>query len=189
MKFASCFVLALGSATLAMTASAQAAITVFGPGPAQLCYQGAEENGDPILYITYCNEALAGALSPRDRAATYINRGALELSQKDNNAALDDFNAGLQINDQLGEGYVDRGAALIAQKQYADAQHDIDKGLKLGTKQPEVAYYDRAFADEALGDATGAYHDLKQALVIRPDFTLASEDLKRFKVVVKTDGT
>ncbi len=185
------FVIAVGSigAMLALTGAAQGAITVLGPGPSQLCYDGAENGGDPLVYIIDCNQALAGALSVRDRAATFINRGVLELSQNENNAALADFNSGLAINAGLAEGYVDRGAALIAQKQYAVAITDIDKGLALGAKEPQVAYYDRAVADEALGDIPGAYKDYKQALAAEPDFTRASDELKRFKVVSKPDGT
>jgi tetratricopeptide (TPR) repeat protein len=185
------FVIALGGigATLAMTGAAQSAITVLGPGPSQLCYDGAENGGDPLLYIVDCNQALAGALSVSDRAATFINRGVLELSQNDHNAALADFNSGLAIDAGLGEGYVDRGAALIAQKQYGDAIRNIDKGLALGAKEPQIAYYDRAVADEAIGDIPAAYKDYQQALIAEPGFTRASDELKRFKVVRKPDGT
>lgn len=63
-----------------MPAAAQAAVTVIGSGPAQLCYDGAENGGDPMEYITYCNQAINSILSPRDRAATFINRGVLKLA-------------------------------------------------------------------------------------------------------------
>lgn len=84
---------------------------------------------------------------------------------------------------------MDRGAALIALKEYDAAIKDIDKGLSLGAKQPEVAYYDRAMANEAIGDIPGAYKDYQQSLAAQPDFTPASDELKRFKVVRKTSGT
>ncbi len=170
-------------------AASQAAVTVIGSGPAQLCYDGAENGGEPMEYITYCNQALNTILSDRDRAATYINRGVLKLSLSESHSAIDDFNAGLALDPDLGEGYVDRGAAQIALKQFDAAIKDIDKGLALGAKQPEIAYYDRAMANEAIGDINGAYKDYQQSLAAQPNFTPASDELKRFKVVRKVSGT
>jgi tetratricopeptide (TPR) repeat protein len=168
---------------------ANAAETVFGAGPAQFCYQAADQGLPARDYMTYCNQALNGFLSNDDRAATYVNRGVLELSLAEINAAQDDFNAGLAINANLGEAYVDRGATLIAQKKYVDAINDINKGIAIGSKQLQFAYYDRAIANEAQGDVKAAYDDYRQALAISPDFTLAADELKRFKVVQKPSGT
>ncbi len=90
----------------------------------------------------------------------------------------------------LGEGYVDRGATLIVLKRYEDALADINKGIGIGAKRPEIAYYDRAIVDEALGDVRGAYLDYRKAVDIAPGFTLASEQLARFRVIHKqTNGT
>jgi tetratricopeptide (TPR) repeat protein len=166
----------------------EAAVTVIGGGAAQLCYAAADSGRAGREGIMSCNEALVGALSQTDRAATLVNRGVIELNQARVNAAQDDFNAGLAIDPDLAEGYVDRGATLIAQRKFADAIKDINKGLALGAKQPQVAYFDRAIADEALGNLQAAYDDYRQALVIAPDFTLASDELKRFKVVDKPSG-
>jgi tetratricopeptide (TPR) repeat protein len=176
-------------AVLLCAGSAQAAVTVLGAGPAQLCYQGADTGAASIEYVQYCNQALAGALSKDDRAATYVNRGVLELLEQRVNAAQDDFNAGLAINDSLGEAYVDRGATLIAQKKFTEAIADINKGLALGSKEPHIAYFDRAMADEGLGNLRAAYEDYRQALIVAPDFTRASDELKRFKIVEKPSGT
>lgn len=184
----------LASAMVAILAApfasnAQGAVTVFGPGPARLCYEGAENGLNVREYIEYCDQALAGHLSDHDRGATLINRGVLHLSQGAASAALDDFDQGLSVDASLAEGYVDRGASLISLKRYADAIKDIDKGLSMGAKRAHIAYYDRAMADEALGDLNSAYHDYQQSLAANPDFTPASDELKRFKVVRKTTGT
>ncbi|HUO88981.1 MAG TPA: hypothetical protein VMU08_07395 [Rhizomicrobium sp.] len=168
---------------------AQAAISVLGSGPAQICYQAAENGASPADYMTYCNQALAGTLSDADRAATFVNRGVLRLAMNDNDAAAEDFRAGLAINTNLGEGYVDLGATMIAKKHYADAIRNIDRGLSLGTKKPHLAYYDRAMADEAIGNLQAAYDDYRHALALKPDFTPASDELTRFKIVDKPSGT
>jgi tetratricopeptide (TPR) repeat protein len=178
---------ALGVSSLPRVA--QAAVTVIGSGPAQLCYDGAENGNDPGEYLYYCTTALGGVLSTHDRAATFINRGVLRLALNETNPALDDFNSGLAIDPDLGEGYIDRGASLIEKKQYGEAIISIDKGIALGAKRPALAYYDRAIADEGIGDIPSAYRDYQQALVAQPGFAMASDELKRFKVVRKTDGS
>jgi tetratricopeptide (TPR) repeat protein len=185
------FSLALAAAAGATLffSNAQAAVSVIGSGPAQICYQAADAGASPSDYLTYCSQALAGALSEADRAATYVNRGVLRLAMNDNDAAATDFSAGLAINANLGEGYVDLGATMIAKKHYGDAIRNIDKGLALGTKKPHLAYFDRAVADEALGNLQGAYDDYHHALILKPDFTAASDELTRFKIVDKPSGT
>jgi tetratricopeptide (TPR) repeat protein len=180
---------ALVAAAFAFSHGAFGAVTVIGAGPASLCYDGAENGGDPGQYITYCNEALGGYLTVRDRAATFINRGVLRLDLKDASAALGDFDAGLGLDPDLGEGYIDRGASLIMKKDFAEALKSIDKGIGLGARRPALAYFDRAIAHEGLGDIPAAYKDYQQALVAQPDFTMASDELKRFKVVRKTTGS
>jgi tetratricopeptide (TPR) repeat protein len=181
---------AIGMAAL-IAPGAHAAVTVLGNGVAQSCYETAEFGGNPRDGIEACDVALdQTALSISDRAATYVNRGILKSRNEDTNGALDDYDRGLKLNANLGEGYVDRGAALIVLQRYDDALKDIDKGIGLGSKKLEIAYYDRAIVDEALGDIRGAYEDYKKAVELQPDFTLASEQLQRFKVVRKrTDGT
>jgi len=185
-RILSALVAATGMA-LAAT-SANAAVTVIGSGAAQICYQAADTGAAPAENIFYCNQALAGAMSPGDRAATYVNRGVLKLAMNDTASAADDFNAGLAINADMGEGYVDLGATQISQQRFAEAIANINKGLKLGTKQAHLAYYDRAIADERLGNLQAAYDDYREALTLQPDFTLASDELKRFKIVDKPNG-
>ncbi|MGD0143241.1 MAG: hypothetical protein ABSC92_08790 [Rhizomicrobium sp.] len=171
---------------------AQAAITVVGNGLARSCYESAEFGGDAGGAIATCTYALETAALPvRDRAATYINRGILKARSDDPTGALGDYNQGLELNANLGEGYVDRGAVMILFQRYDDALKDINKGIDMGAQKPEIAYYDRAIVDEALGNVRGAYEDYKKAVEIAPDFGLASEQLARFKVVVHkgSDGT
>lgn len=167
---------------------AQAAVSVIGSGPAELCYQAADDGDAPLDNLTYCDQALAGTLTDTDRAATLVNRGVLELSLNRVEQAASDFDAGLAINANMGEGYVDRAATLILRKRYADAIADINKGLALGSKQPQIAYFDRAMANESLGNLQGAYDDYHEALTLAPDFSQASAELARFKVVAKPSG-
>jgi tetratricopeptide (TPR) repeat protein len=173
---------------LCLSSSAGAAITVLGPGPAEDCFHYAEYGGNARDGIARCTFALDTALSINDRAATYVNRGVLKLSLNDSAAALVDINEGIQIAPNLGDAYVDRGAASIALGHYDDAMADLNKGISLGPHRPQVAYYDRAIIFEHNGDIRGAYEDYKKALELAPDFAPAAEELKRFRVVNKTNG-
>lgn len=169
---------------------AAAAVTVMGTGLAQSCYRAAEFGSNPQEGIAACNLALdSQPLTVQDRASTYVNRGILRTRVDDIAGALNDYDTALRIKPDLGEGYVDRGASFIMLKRYRDALADIDKGLNLGANKPHIAYYDRAIVHEFLGDIRAAYEDYKKAVELQPDFTLAIEQLKRFKVIRKpADG-
>jgi len=169
--------------------SANAAISVLGTGLAQDCYQAAEFGGNPRDGVAVCTNALdETALTLRDRAATMVNRGILRSRDGDFKGALDDYNQGLSVDATLGEGYVDRGAAEIVRHDYEAALADINKGISLNANRLEIAYYDRAIVDEALGNVRDAYFDYKKATELSPDFALANEQLTRFKVVRKASA-
>jgi len=177
-------------AACAVVSSADAAISVIGNSIANSCYHTAEFGGDEDQGIKTCTYALQQEAMPiRDKAATYINRGILRSRVGDPNGALADYNQGLGIDPSLGEGYVDRGATYIALRQYDDALKDIDRGIEMGARQPHIAYYDRAIANEAVGNIRGAYQDYKKAVELEPDFALANQQLSRFRVVRKSPGT
>jgi tetratricopeptide (TPR) repeat protein len=159
---------------------------VIGGGNAQSCYEGADKGLSPREYIALCNNALSDILTPRDRAATLVNRGILKLANMDAKGSLADFNAGLAIRDDMAEGYVDRGASLIMMKRYDEALVEINKGIAMNAKRPQLAYYDRGLANEALGNIQAAYEDYKQAQSIDPNFEEPTNELKRFHVRVKT---
>jgi len=170
---------------------AQAAVTVLGNGVAHNCYQFAELGGNTSEGISDCNFALEQTtLSVKDRAATFVNRGILKSRSEDTQGALADYDQGLAMDADLGEAYVDRGAIMIVLRRYDDALTDIDKGISLGANRLQIAYYDRGIVDEALGNIRAAYEDYKKATEIKPDFTLATEQLARFRVVRRAaDGT
>lgn len=168
---------------------ADAAISVLNGTMANSCYQAAEYGGASVEGIRLCTLALGeSVLSTRDRAATYINLGIIRARNNDSEGALESYNQGLRIDPSLGEGYVDRGAVQITLKNYQAAIADITKGIELNANEPEIAYYDRAIANEAVGNIRDAYIDYKKAVEISPDFALAKDQLSRFKVVRKPTG-
>ena len=176
-------------ASVAFAASANAAITVLGNGLAKSCYEAAEFGGEAHSGIITCTSALDdGTLSLRDRAATLINRGILRSRTDDAEGAIVDYDHGLKTDNTLAEGYVDRGAAYIALHRYQDALGDLNKGIDMGAREPQIAYYDRAIVNEALGNVRAAYEDYKKAVEIQPDFALAIDQLSRFRIIHKNLG-
>jgi tetratricopeptide (TPR) repeat protein len=183
--------IAISTLAVCLASGGQAAVTVLGNGVAHSCFEFAEFGGNTKDGVSTCDFALEQTtLSVRDRAATFINRGILRARANDTQGALADYDQGLEMNATLGEGFVDRGAIMIVLRRYDDALADIDKGIALGANRPQIAYYDRGIADEALGNIRAAYEDYKKAAEIQPDFTLATDQLARFRVVRHaSDGT
>jgi tetratricopeptide (TPR) repeat protein len=183
MRLAKLSAIAFPAIAFAAT-QAHAAVSVLGNGVAHSCYRFAEFGGNPTDGIATCGFALEQTpLSVKDRAATFINRGILRGRRSETEGALADYDRGIALNPGLGEAYVDRGAALLVLRRYDDALADFDKGISLGANRVQIAYYDRAIVDEALGNIRAAYEDYKKAAEIQPDFTLATEQLARFRVV------
>jgi tetratricopeptide (TPR) repeat protein len=179
----------LGAASLVLSMSAvHAAVTVLGPGPAQECFDFAENGGDLHEGLVRCSFALDTTLSVSDRAATFVNRGVIHLGLHENDEAIKDIDAGIALDPILGDGYVDRGAALMSLGRNDEALKDLDKGIALGSHRPYVAYYDRGVVYEHNGDIGAAYHDYKKALELEPNFALAAGELKRFRVVKHNAG-
>jgi len=177
------------AAALLLGSAAHATVSVIGDGPARICFQLATYEKADETALKVCKDALDGDLSKRDRAATLINRGVIEMGLGRMQAAQDDFDKGIAMMPEMGEGYLNRGAAFIGQKRFTEALEDLNKGLALGVSRPEIGYYDRAIANEALGNVKAAYDDYRKALAIEPRFERAREQLTRFKVVDKPDGT
>ncbi len=177
----SAFVICITS-VLAFSLPASAATVVIGVnGAAHACYWAAK--GQDTTALKVCTTALGEKLSPRDRAATLINRSALLIKALDYRGGLADCDESIRTFPNLGEAYLNRGVALRELGDVKASIEALDKGLKVGLLRPQLAYYDRAMAREDLGDVNGAYHDYQRALKLEPDFGLAAEQLKRFRVV------
>lgn len=163
--------------------SAQAGILVLGSSEAAVCSKAALRPGNEPGGVRACDQALrADVLSPRDRAATYVNRGILRLRAGGYDRAVEDFNSALRLNPSLGEALVNRGAARIGQRRYREALADLDRGTALGSAEPEKAWYNRGLAQEGLGDVSGAYRSYVRAAELKPDWDAPRRELARFTV-------
>lgn len=180
----------MAASAILVSTSAGAAVTVIGSGFARLCYEHAEAGRASDEGVENCNRALSEqALTARDRAATFVNRGILAMRDKDLPKALADYEAALKVKPDLAEAHVNRGIALVhIGGRDEEAVAALSKGLSLNTSRPEIAYYTRGVANELLGNTRAAYNDYRQASVLKPDWAEPQAQLQRFTVVSKNDG-
>lgn len=175
------------AASLAVLGTASAAVMVLGTGPEKACYEAAKVGRASGVALASCDEALDGdLLTPRDRAATYTNRSVLLLVRNSATAALADTNRALRIEPSMTAASVNRAAALILLDRYQEARETIDQALPLASGlELQRALFNRALANEALGDIKAAYRDLKRAVELDPQFEEAKTELARYQVRAK----
>ncbi len=169
---------------LAAAAPAAASISVLGGGLGHECYVAAESASPSRANLEICNRALVEEqLTVSDRAATYVNRGIVRMQAKDLNAAIADFDTAIRAKPDTAEAYVNKGIAMIHLGNHErDAVNLLTLGLARGPAQPEIAYYVRGLANEALGQTREAFEDYSHAASLKPDWPLPAEQLERFTV-------
>ena len=175
---------ALGAATLlAAPGAASASTLIIGSGSAQECSDAAKTGRSDDRAILACTTALeVETLSFRDRARTYVNRGVLQMRQRQFTAARADFDRAASIDPNLGEAYVNRGATYVGEERYREGVEQIDKGLSMGVKDPEKAFFNRGLANEGLGDLNAAFKDYSRAAELKPEWMAPKTELARFSV-------
>ena len=183
MTHGSLFGVAVLAATVLGASSAGASTLIIGGGAAKDCSTAAIEGRADHNSVVTCTMALETEnLNFRDRARTYVNRGVLQLRQRDYPNARADFDAAAKIDPDLGEAWVNRGATYVGEERYSEGREQIDKGLALGVKDPEKAWFNRAMANEGLGDLTAAYRDYSKAAELNPAWDAPKNELMRFSV-------
>ena len=184
------FILGISALTLIvaapLAASAQGGVTVIGGGVAYDCYEAVEYGRvQPSQAIALCDIALETEhLRPKDRAATFTNRGILYMRQGNNMRALSDYRKTIALMPELKEAQVNLGAALYNLKRYTEAMTALNKGIEVEDPDAKaVGHYNRGLTHEKLGYIQSAYADFRRALEIKPEFVQASKQIARFTVV------
>lgn len=169
--------------SFSVTATASAQVIVQGGGTAQECYMSTK-TGNPgrINAIRSCEAALAEFLPPKDKAATHVNLGVLLMRKGDYADAQTHYAKAIKVQPNLAEAHINHAASLIYTSDYKAAIASIDKAIDIGTEKMPEALYNRAVAYDRLENYKGAYKDLKQALVHRPDWEPALALLSGYQV-------
>jgi tetratricopeptide (TPR) repeat protein len=150
----------------------------------QACYQAAAFDWPVRQSLDICKAALRDrGLSTRDRGATLVNRGVVELRARDYVAAVADFDAALVVVPDLADALVNKGIAQADAGHPVDAIASLTAALAANTARPEIAYYMRAMANEDVGATGAAYDDYRRAAALAPEWTAPADQLRRFSVV------
>lgn len=161
----------------------QSSVLVIGDGDAKACERAAVRGQSKPVHEEACTRALESEpLNVHDRAGTYVNRGVIKMRRAEWEAARADFEEATRVMPSMGEAYVNRGTTLIGLGRFQDGLSEIDRGLALGVRQPEKAHFNRAVAYEGLNDMKSAYFAYRQALELKPEWSLPRQELGRFKV-------
>ncbi len=169
-------------------ARAEETVSVIGVLPATTCAEAANTIATRGVAsardLRVCDTAINDvALTRGELAATYVNRGALHLTQGDYAAAIADNTTALRLRDGMVEALINRAAAFAANKQFANAVDDLGRALALSPAHAELVYYNRALAREDAGDVQGAYADYLKASQLDPTWDRPKRELVRFTVV------
>lgn len=169
---------------LCISQTALAQSLVLGNGKANACYLSVR-HGDQgrVSTIRTCEEALGGFdISHKDKAATHVNLGILYMRAGNNVEARKHYDMAINMTPNLPEAYINNGAALIYMGRHEQAVEAINKAIGLGTKKMPEALFNRAMAYDHLKKYDHAYKDLKQALVLRPDWKPALRAIDNYEV-------
>ena len=176
--------LAAGLATLMvpMGAATASVFTVGGP-LAQSCYKAAEARDARAFAVDGCTRALnEEGLAISDRAATYVNRGIVQMVGGHARAAEADFDAALAIDSNLSDAYLNKGFLRLREGKGQEALPLLQKGIDIGARRQALAYFARGVAYEQTGDYRSAYNDLVRARQMEPRWPLPGEWLAHYQV-------
>lgn len=184
-RFCAAFLVVLGAALAAD--KARAASNTYGSTLAYSCYQGARSLHGDLALVRLCTRALAEeALTPAQRAHTFVNRGIAQILRGNPDGALADYAAAEGIMPGLAEARVNRGLVYLRQGEHEMAISEIRAGQAAGCIEPAPCLYALALARELEGDLSGAYRDLQGTLALDADFAPAKQALARFRVERRT---
>ncbi|MFZ4689411.1 MAG: tetratricopeptide repeat protein [Polymorphobacter sp.] len=174
----------------ASAAQAATAISVIGTGYARGCFEAAQKRLPLRQALRVCDSALLDeALASNDRAATFVNRGIVQMQAKKLDAAIADYDAAIKVRPDIAEAYVNKGIALMQHGNRDDeAVVQLSEGIARNPLRPEIAYYTRGVANEGLGRAREAFEDYSRAAQLAPDWPEPAEQLQRFQTVRRKTG-
>lgn len=170
-----------GCATTGGTARSSAT----GESSAKACFTAASQRTPGRVGLHQCTAALADAALPVDlRAATYVNRGIVNMDAGRLDAAVADFDAAIALAPGNADAYINKAVALL---QMADREADaivlLDLALEYAPQRPEIVYFHRGVANEGLGRLRAAFDDYSQAAQLAPGWPEPANQLQRFKFV------
>lgn len=165
-----------------LSPSARAQYIVIGESAASACYQHAISRVVTHGAFYDCDTALErDMLNRRDRAATFVNRGILQMYRGRSDAALADFDRAELLRPDFANALaINRSAALIRLDRSQESLIHSDLALQAGAEFLADAWFNRAVALESLGRIALAHDAYQEALAARPGWDAPERELRRF---------
>ena len=183
----SLFALGLFLALAASNLAAQSVTVMGSAAEARACMAGATLAASMRVGswsdLRACDDAIENsALSRRDLAATYNNRGVINSAMARYQPAFDDYNTAIDMMPKLPEPYVGRGNVYFQAEQFDEAIADYTEALDLGLGRAHLALLNRGMAYEAQGRLEQAETDFREAVALAPEWPLAQQKLESLAV-------
>ena len=168
-------------------ALADDATAIHGKTPAARCAsatEAASRTGIVSAAATIaCKQAVGWAhFAPDEMGAVLANNGVLNLVRGDYQAAIADFDGALREGGDQAQALNNRGLAEASLHRYDAAAADYTAALSKSTDHAERIYFNRAMAEEDLGNIKAAFLDYRKASELAPQWQKAAKELSRFKV-------
>lgn len=176
---------------LCSNASAQSIVVIGDSGHGRECFSRAELavsfnaafNAADSSDVEVCSKALENmSLSLPDRAATLVNRGILQLSSGQFDAAKASYDAALRLVDDQGETHINIANIYVLQKRYQEAVQQYTKGIPLMARRQHIGFLNRGLAFEYMENFGAAQSDYERAIELAPEWVRAKKMLARVKL-------
>ena len=172
----------IASILLPLSSASAAVLSVGGP-LSQNCYEAALAGDTRDQGVDSCTRALTEeALGDRDRAATLVNRGILQMVRGKDAMADNDFDAAIRLDKNLPDAWLNKGFLRLRRGDGRGALPLLQSGIDRGARRQAQAIFARGVAYEQMGQFESAYADLKRAQELEPGWSLPREYLADFQV-------
>ena len=164
--------------------AAHSAVFSIGGPLSRSCYQAALSDDDGNSALDECNRALAEeAMTPSDRAATYVNRGILRMIRGKDADADADFDSAIALNRDLPDAWLNKGFLRVRRGDGREALPLLQQALDRKPDRQALAIFARGVAYEEIGEFRSAYEDITRAHELEPRWSLPRQYLAHYKVV------
>jgi tetratricopeptide (TPR) repeat protein len=135
-----------------------------------------------------CTYALEHAtLNLHDKAATFLNRGIINVAIERYEDAKQDYDRAKKLLPDHGEIYVNRGNIFFMGEVYEQAVAEYDHAIELNLSKLHIAYFNRGLAYEKLGEYHKAGEDYRKAMDLSPQWQLPRARLERLQDRINKD--
>ena len=172
----------IASIMLPFSTAGGAVLSIGGP-LSQNCYQAALSGDTRDQSVDSCSRALhEEALEGRDLAATFVNRGILEMGRGKDALADADFDSALRVDQSLPDAWLNKGFLRLRRGDGRAALPLLQSGIDRGARREALAIFARGVAHEQMGDFQAAYADLTRAHELEPRWSMPREYLANYRV-------